>query len=127
MKRIVGISVLGLLLLFSNMALAERDGNDLLSQCSVALNIFDEPSRSPTLEDFQNQAHCFGVMGGMLGLNKMYQPLFGKLSLFCAPDGISSGQGAQIVVKYLKSHPESLHLNYIMLAVRAFKESYPCK
>ena len=41
MKRIAGILIVGLILLFSNMALAERDGNQLLSDCSVAVNIID--------------------------------------------------------------------------------------
>ena len=67
------------------------------------------------------------MMQGILSLNTVYESRDRKNALFCLPGAISNQQATRIVLRYLKDHPESLHLNVSILAIRAFNEAYPCK
>jgi len=46
--------------------------------------------------------------------------------LFCAPDGVISGQAARIVIKYLRDHPEELHQPDYALTIAALHAAFPC-
>jgi Rap1a immunity proteins len=49
-------------------------------------------------------------------------------TFFCEPDDtITNGQALRVVVKFLRAHPELLHLPEVVLVVRAFSEAFPCK
>jgi len=47
--------------------------------------------------------------------------------LWCPPQGVKRGQLSKIVEKYLKSHPELLHMSGSELVVNSLKEPFPCK
>jgi len=44
----------------------------------------------------------------------------------CFPDGMTTGQGARVVVKYLEENPAKLHLSITGLIGSAFMEAFPC-
>jgi hypothetical protein len=68
------------------------------------------------------------MMQGMTNLNKIYEVWLDKKALFCLPEsGITNGEAARTVVKYLKNHPEKLHETDFILAFHALREVYPCK
>jgi|WetSurMetagenome_2_1015567.scaffolds.fasta_scaffold64564_4 hypothetical protein len=45
----------------------------------------------------------------------------------CIPDGVVQGQVAEAVRKYLKDHPEELHLHAVPLILKAIQAAWPCK
>jgi hypothetical protein len=45
----------------------------------------------------------------------------------CIPDGVVQGQIAEAVRKYLKDHPEELHLHAVHLVLKAIRTTWPCK
>ncbi len=45
----------------------------------------------------------------------------------CVPDEVTVGQITKVVVKYLKDHPEKLHLGAGLLTMTALKDAFPCK
>jgi hypothetical protein len=47
--------------------------------------------------------------------------------LFCPPNDITVGQAADIVFKYLDSHPEIRNIQANFLVVKAMTDAYPCK
>ena len=45
---------------------------------------------------------------------------------FCNPPNIKNKQLVDIVTKYLKDHPEKLHMDDGRLVVDAFIDAFPC-
>ncbi len=126
--------VLGLLaaLIFflSNLALAD-DGNNLLSQCNTAVNIMDGKKLTDDIQggvDAGNSMYCFGLLEGVINLNKIYEVSLRKNALFCTPNStITNGQAARIVVNYLEEHPAMQHEPDFAVTINALIEAFPCK
>jgi hypothetical protein len=51
---------------------------------------------------------------------------WGEPNMNCIPDGVTTGQLAQVVRKYLAEHPERLHLNAPVLVADAVSGAWPC-
>ena len=47
--------------------------------------------------------------------------------LQCVPDGVTKAQTVLVVRKYLKDHPEDLHLDASYLVIKAIQAAWPCK
>jgi hypothetical protein len=45
----------------------------------------------------------------------------------CVPTNATNGQYVEVVRKYLKDHPEELHLPATILIQKAFNKAWPCK
>jgi Rap1a immunity proteins len=68
---------------------------------------------------------CLGFLGGMLSLSRITHNTQ-NLPFFCAP-AVTNEQGARVLVKYLKEHPEMLHLEGDFLTFQALMEAFPCR
>ena len=42
------------------------------------------------------------------------------------PKGVTTRQGLQVLVKYMSDHPEQLHEKTVILAIKAFRQAWPC-
>lgn len=110
-----------------------RTGNDLLRSCQTALRVSDRPTDSRDVgmivREGVQMGSCTGFMQGITNANLFYQDhLKGRGLYFCLPEkGISNGQAARIVVKWLQEHPEELHNDAIVLAMVAFSSAFPCR
>ena len=58
-------------------------------------------------------------MGYVLGVHE-------TLPIFCIPAGVTNRQITEVVSKYLKDHPEKLHLNASDLVIDAIQTAWPC-
>jgi Rap1a immunity proteins len=112
---------------------------------SVLLLSLSCPSRSPadlTLNGLvlRDQCQAVGldpaVMTGMQGLKAMSclgfvhgvvdgWILAGKP--LCVPDQVSFSEESLVVSKYLRGHPEELHLEPAVLVIKAMNHAWPCK
>lgn len=130
MKKNIFLLIAALVFFLSNLGLAD-DGNNLLSQCSVAVNIMDGKKLTADVQggvDAGNSMYCFGLLQGVINLNKMYEVSLRKNALFCTPNSmITNGQAARIVVNYLKDHSEMQHEPDFAITINAFIEAFPCK
>ena len=106
-------------------AATKDDGNQLLKSCEAALTVADGVVQ--TLEGSLMAGFCLGFVQGMSQMNDFYvsNTQKGRI-LFCTPDGVTSGQAARLVVKYLRDHPELLHEDEFVLAVWALNVAFPC-
>lgn len=101
------------------------DGNKFLERCNNAISYLDGSKKDVSYVDAM---FCLGYMEGMNTMNMFYQAMIGNNAFYCLPEaGMTNGQSARIIVKYLKEHPELLHEPAIALATRAFREAFPCK
>ncbi len=101
MKRLVAICI-GMVLLIASPATAIT-GKQLLS---FAKN-----------NDFYSRGYFMGYV----------QAVAEQYLFLCIPSGVTNGQLAAVVKKYLSEHPEELHLQGNALIERAFKKAWPCE
>ncbi len=112
------------ILLFPTLAFA--DGNELLKQCGTLVAFLDGAAADISKDGQVN--FCLGFMQGITQTNLVYQKVLNDNAQFCLPArGITDGQAARIVVKYLRDHPEDLHRSEFVLSFWALKEAFPCK
>ena len=102
-----------------------NDGNLLLPSCNAVVLAMDNGT---TPKDKFGMGFCLGLVQGITMSNRLQQASKSPASpLFCIPqDGIENGQAARVLVKYLREHPQHLHLDDFTLAISAFQEAYPC-
>jgi hypothetical protein len=112
------------LLFCSSYAFASNDGNRLLKNCNAALEYQDSKAQP---DSFINVGHCIGYVTGIMDTIEMWNAVDKNGSMVCLPNGgISPEQGIRVVVKYLKDHPEKLHLASNGLVWEAFLKAFPC-
>ena len=104
-------------LLVSASAQAQRvsttTGNDLLQLCES--------------KDKFEQAFCIGYVTGITDVEGFDSAIYPERQRSCIAEKATSGQLSDIVVKYLKDHPEERHLQAAILVVKAMGQAFPCK
>jgi hypothetical protein len=65
---------------------------------------------------------CLGYVGGALDTSGS----FVGGTLLCLPDGTTRGQAVSVVDKYMRDHPEELHMPASNLIVKAVLLAWPC-
>ena len=107
-----------------------HDGNDLLRKCNNVTRIFEDGIKESetTGNMLADASFCSGMMQGMTNTIIFFDTFQVNQSIVCLPeDGISNGQAAKVVIKYLKEHPEQLHVVDSGLAFLALMDAFPCK
>jgi hypothetical protein len=49
-----------------------------------------------------------------------------RFSVYCKPEMVTPKQARGVLLKYLETHPESLHERFEVLFMRAMQEAFPC-
>lgn len=70
--------------------------------------------------------YCLGYIIGNIDARNSIQSILGP-GLQCVPPGVTQGQVHDIVVKFLKDHPEARHYTGASEVGRAIREAFPCK
>jgi len=102
------------------------DGNKLLSDCGPLIAFLDGESVDLDRDKSHGIGFCLGLMQGMLHMNQVYEYQLKGAALFCAPNSTTNGQAARIVVKYMRDHPEELHMPDSVLTFTALRAAFPC-
>jgi Ssp1 endopeptidase immunity protein Rap1a len=90
---------------FSQAQAGFQTGNDLYEKCI---------SPPKTIES----AYCIGYVSGVADT---------LTNGTCIPQTATVGQASDIVVKYLREHPEYRHVPASILAAWALLDAFPCK
>ena len=112
-------------------AQSPSDGNVLFHNCSLVVKIADGDSLMSALDNL-NAGECMGLVRGIMDTMTLWQsldhggPVDNTAIHGCIPDSIKTMQGARIVTKYLKEHPEKLHLPDTRLVLMAMVDAFPC-
>jgi hypothetical protein len=112
--RVTLIAALALTLQLCSMAGAEEDrdsGNAWHRKCTSE-NVTDRLMCTTYLEAL---SHGLSVA-----------TLYGAARIYCIPQGVTVGQMRKVVIRSLEQHPQDLHTGFSLLAVRAFRDSFPC-
>lgn len=120
----VAVALVGLMA--SRAAVAEANGNQLLTQCQQAVRAIDNVSKPS--DNGVDAGQCFGVVNGVMFMMDYLSDDLSNDHKACFPkDGITNWQAVRIVEKFLKENPSILHLEGPFLTMAAFHEAYPCK
>jgi hypothetical protein len=101
------------------------DGNKLLSKCTSAVKLQDSEALSPS--EMRDAEWCLGYVSGIDDGIEMAFGTSNTARLYCIPEGVTSGQGVRVVVKWLRNHPDKLHNSARVLVVASLADAFPCK
>lgn len=124
------------LLMIPGLSHADLTGKDILEDCQVKLKVQDAKSENmPSSEAFQAGA-CTGYIKGIDDMEIIYASIIAgpsasekevkKYSLYCLPMGTTNNQMANIIVKYVKDHPDEMNTDANVVVVKAFRAAFPC-
>lgn len=105
-------------------------GSELLEHCTA----FELGEReSSTLDDpvtAAGYAICLGYIGGFVDAGSVQASFASKgngTRLWCAPDGgVTNGQFASVILRYLRDNPGSLNDYAGPLVYQSLKRKFPC-
>jgi hypothetical protein len=112
----IPLSVIFLLLIgvpSNAQRVSTRTGNDLLEFCE-------------SKKEFE-QAFCLGYITGVTDMEGMNTAAFPDRQRSCISTIVTNGQLIDVVLKYLKDHPEERHMLAAVLIVKSMAQAFPCK
>jgi hypothetical protein len=98
-----------------------HSGNDFLSICAVDA---DKSPTEQTLAELRATSACIPYLRGLhdgivVATAEVHAP-------YCAPAEVTNNQMEQILVKYLRDHPERAHYLTPVLFLDAMGTAFPC-
>jgi hypothetical protein len=109
----------------------KNDGSQLLDSCSEVVKTLDDSNHQIDHDKFY---WCMGFIDGVHAFIEVQRTIastsfeeyktkavFGIL----IPDGVTKGQMARVIVKWLQDHPQRLHEDRDMLALVSLREAFP--
>ena len=105
----------------------EESGNAFLRQCSVV-----EKDHDLTSADKSNQMVCAAYVSGFVegasaAITFSQSKGESPSSLCCTDSNTETGRLVRVVLKYIRSHPQTAHLRTFVLVTHAFQGAYPCR
>jgi hypothetical protein len=70
--------------------------------------------------------YFIGAFDGLLIAGAVGDARRQKSAMICAPDAIDGETIVQVALDYIERHPETRHLSAANLALRAWREQWPC-
>lgn len=89
------------------------DGNELMARCS-----------SQRIDEVNT---CVGYLAGIADSDRAAPAWRSTRSLFCIPQGVTTGQLRKVLLEYVGQHPEQAEFNAAILVGNAFIEAFPCE
>jgi len=114
--RRFALGLLILIVMFSSNAKAWfLDGNKLYRDCTT---------KESDDHHFLNRSYCNGFVTGVTDMLGSTERL---AEMTCLPDKVTVGQVRDVLIKYLKDHPEKRHLPAFVLVFNSQREAFPCE
>ncbi len=134
MKTII---VIGALLLLASPAFAETppewgnyDSAELLAQCQDFQSSPNTIGNTMQLDIMKEESgfYCAGYVTAVSDMLRVSRAAFKKSGAgICIPDSAITFVLVDVVVKYLKKHPELLREPQVASVLKAYAEAFPCK
>lgn len=107
---------------FGTKTSAPVTGNELLSLCSG----WSGGQIAPAADAYDSD-ECLGFIQGLTDSTQAMRYADRPSCIFAMPEGGTYGQVIDIVMNYLRAHPESRQRSAANLAIAALKAVWPCK
>jgi len=93
-------------------------GTDFLPACKAELN-----GPTDSAAHIHDAGICNGVIKGLMTISDVLPPTL----RFCIPDGMTIAPAIGVTVAYLEAKPERRNESFVLLALEAFAQAWPCK
>ncbi len=101
------------------LARADSSGNEVIESCRRVAQM----KKPRTDGDGLFMGECLGMVRTLVTTGSQYQTNM----RFCAPGEATYLQATKVMVAWMDAHPQWLHELALILALDAFKETWPCK
>jgi len=102
-----------------------QTGSTFLENCTLAIRQSD--GEKLTGLELLKAASCTSYVSGFLDAAGMIHSVRPQTRIVCVPEsGITNDQGIRILVKHLRSSPETLHESARMSLLVALAKAFPC-
>jgi len=108
-------------------AAPDSSGHDLLKRCGTVARFSDDPGAVAAFTDEESVdfGYCVGFLSATSGV--LRNTVLADRSEICLPADLTIARVADVVVQYLRGHPDRLDQPDIGLTLSALEEAYPCK
>lgn len=131
MRRLICLTVVVSLATFARGQVAYMDGNLLLAKCEPGIS---EDRSKLSSDQATDSFFCMGYVAGVMDANNTLENSVAAARsaatkpMYCLPSGgIEVGQAVRVTVKWLKGHPEKLHLQGDILVYMSLTDAFSCK
>jgi hypothetical protein len=122
---IVKALLVGTICLWSGAAAAQQDfssGKYYLAACKG----FMTSTSVDSAREARDEGACFGAVQTLTILRGFLREFLPARYRFCMPEGATTGEAIRLIVSYMESRPERLHEQFVLLAIEALAEAWPC-
>jgi len=124
-KASIVVLILSTSAIASDKGWINQAGNDLLPRCSLAVDLMDNKDLNGGQAN--DALECMHYVAGYLdGYGVASAAEKGKPFL-CFPDHSNTGQMVRVFVKWMRDHPEKLHLAASACFFEALTDAFMCK
>ena len=109
--------------LMINPGTAEKSGNSANHYLPSCRDFINKHVREAF--DLFNEGECARIIEALAFMASDDDTFVGFRS--CAPDGVTAGQMVTVVVRWLDRYPQRWHGDFMVLALVAMHEAWPCK
>jgi hypothetical protein len=107
--------------------LGPRSAEQMLSFCGPVVRAKINPGNAVSLPPTYEVGECWGAFRTLTALVKIVDDKTGvPLLRHCLPDEVTVSQVAAMFSAYTQNHPELYHESYILVAMKAIREMFPC-
>jgi hypothetical protein len=78
---------------------------------------------APNLKDSPDQQYCAGQLRALAYVSHVLRSDLRS----CVPNDLPNGQLAVVAIHFIEAHPGPMNEDFLMLAIMAFREAWPCK
>lgn len=102
----------------------QTTGRDLLHECTSFALLYSGKNSTPTAEDIQAASQCTSFLDGVQQMHNALAAT-GK-PLYCLSPDVTLLEMDLVVFTYLAGHQQELNDAGAILAIKAWKEKWPC-
>jgi hypothetical protein len=118
----LGRLAVGACLLIASSSLASADNPYSAKAYETGCRIISENTRPSDLVLAVQAGQCLGAVRTLGLLN----PTFDKSRRYCAPREVVLVEEIQTITKFMDSHPNNMNQDFVVVALAALTEAFPC-
>jgi Rap1a immunity proteins len=115
---------------FKDSANADRanvdSANGMLPGCKLLLD-FSNKRPSLSVSDGVRVGFCSGTIRTLMQLSSLASEYGPTPPCSKMPDNATQGQVIRVIIKFIEARPERMHEPFILLALEAMRNAWPCK
>jgi hypothetical protein len=115
------VLALALTLAGLDQAQAMDSANEMLPGCRDYVRV-GRGIGAPERGDILATTECVAMIKTIFAVSE----ILGAKFRFCRPDGVTVNDGVELAVREIEARPQMGHLPFVILAIAAFQEHWPC-